>query len=58
MYIKTLELSSLMPFGKYKDEQVEDLIYDQPRYITWCYENEVVSFDVDVIRKLEDRKLI
>ncbi len=53
-----LRLDSLMPFGKYLGEQVEDLIYDDPSYLAWCVSEEVTPFDDEVIKKLEERKII
>lgn len=55
---KPLRLSDTMPFGKYKGEQIEDLIYDEPNYIAWLYNEEVVEFDIYVIQELEEKKII
>jgi len=54
----SLRLSDSMPFGKHKGEEIEDLIYDQPGYLAWCVNDEVVEFDSEVIKQLEDRKII
>ena len=40
-----LTLDDLFTFGKHKTEMVEDVIDDDPRYIEWLVENEVVQFD-------------
>jgi len=53
-----LRLSDSMPFGKHKGEEIEDLIYDQPGYLAWCVNEEVVIFDSEVIKQLEDKKII
>ncbi len=47
-----------MPFGKHKGEQIEDLIYDEPNYMAWLYNEEVVEFDIYVIQELEEKKII
>lgn len=51
-------LTDVLKFGKYKGEQIEDLIYDDPGYISWLYEEEVIEFDEDTIRIMEERKII
>lgn len=54
-----LRLSDLIPFGKkHKGDQVEDLIYDDPSYLAWCVNEEVCEFDDEVIKQLEDKKII
>ena len=53
-----LRLSDSMPFGKHKGEEIEDLIYDQPGYLAWCVSEEVVVLDSEVIKQLEDKKII
>ncbi len=51
-------LEDVIKFGKHKGEQIEDLIYDEPGYMTWLYEEEVIAFDEEVIRIMEERKII
>ena len=58
MPYKELGLDDFMPFGKYKGEQIEDLIYDQPNYLMWCYQEEVVSFDEATIKLMGEKKII
>jgi len=53
-----LMLSDVMPFGKHKDVQIEDLIYDEPRYMTWLAEETDTDFDIEVTKLMEERKLI
>jgi len=50
-----LTLESILSFGKYKGEQVEDLIEDDPSYIQWMVENEIRLFDEEVLEKLNDK---
>ncbi len=51
-------LTDHISFGKYKGEQIEDLIYDDPGYMAWLYEEEVIAFDEEVIRIMEERKIV
>ncbi len=55
---RTMSLTSVFHFGKNKGQQVEDLIYDDPNYLAWCVNEEVVEFDEEVTRQLEERKII
>lgn len=55
---RPLRLSDPMPFGKHKGEEIEDLIYDQPNYLAWCVNEEIVTFDGEVTKQLEDKKII
>lgn len=56
--MKQLSLTDYLPFGKYKGAQVEDILYDDPGYMAWMYQEQVVQFDEHVIKNMEDRKLI
>lgn len=58
MAYKELKLTDVMPFGKHKGEQIEDLIYDDPSYLAWLINEEMVDFDVAVLETLEERKVI
>lgn len=51
-------LDTIMPFGKHQGSMIEDIIDDDPDYMAWMYENDIVTFDLEVIRKLEDNKVI
>ena len=53
-----LKLYHTMPFGKHKGEQVEDLIYDQPDYITWLAENTDIEFAPETMKLMEEKKLV
>jgi hypothetical protein len=55
---RPLRLTDVFKFGKYKDGQVEDIIYDDPGYMAWCVNESVVSFDEEVMRQLEEMKII
>ena len=55
---RPLRLDNHMPFGKHDGEQIEDLIDDQPGYMAWLVENEIIALDAEVIKKLEERKII
>jgi len=42
-------LDDCFVFGKHVGEQLEDVIEDDPGYIEWCCENQVVSFDEEAL---------
>lgn len=42
---KLMGLESMFSFGKYKGQQLEDVITDDPSYIEWLIDGDVVSFD-------------
>jgi len=56
--LNELRLSDVMPFGKHKGQEIEDLIHDHPDYLAWCVNEEVVNFDEEVINQLSERKII
>ena len=43
-----LGLDSVFTFGKYKGEQVEDILDDDREYIVWLTESTDVEFDTEV----------
>lgn len=48
----TMGLDSLFTFGKYGPparEQLEDVIDDDPDYIRWLVENDIVDFDEEAM---------
>lgn len=53
-----LSLEDVFPFGRHKDEQLEDVIGDNPSYFTWAIDNNIFDFGEDVIHVLEQKKLI
>lgn len=55
---RPLRLSDPMPFGKHEDEEIEDIIYDHPDYMAWLVRDEIIKLDSEVIKVLEDRKII
>lgn len=57
-WFEELGLADCMPFGKYQDKQIEDLICDDPLYLQWCVNEEVVKFDEEVTKQLEEMKVI
>ena len=50
-----LGLDSVFIFGKHKGDQVEDVIEDDPGYIEWCCDNEVVIFDEETLELISKR---
>ena len=53
-----LTLEDFLGFGKHKGEQIEDILHDDPSYLSWLYETKDELFAEDVIAALENRKLI
>ncbi len=58
MGFRPLRLSDSMPFGKHKGQEIEDLIYDEQSYLAWCVNEEIVVFDDEVTKQLEEKKII
>jgi len=55
---RILYLDSTMPFGMHTGEMIEDMLDDEPDYMSWLYEQSNIEFDLEVIRQMEDRKII
>ncbi len=53
-----MELDSIFTFGKYKGEMLEDVIKDNPSYMEWLVENDVVPLSLEVMKLLSERKII
>lgn len=53
-----LSLDSILPFGKYRGYQLEDVIQDDPNYISWLVDNTNYSFDEEVMQLLTKKKII
>jgi len=51
-------LDSFILFGKYDGMQIEDIIEDDPSYIAWMYEQDNFGFNEDVLKVLEEKKII
>jgi hypothetical protein len=45
-------------FGKHMNDQVEDVIHDDPEYIAWLIEEEVVEFDEGAMALIEKQKIV
>lgn len=43
-----MDLDSIFKFGKYKGQELEDIIEDDPGYIRWLMDNEVAEFTTAV----------
>ncbi len=56
--VRMYGLTDFILFGKHDGEQIEDILEDDPGYIVWMYEQDSFGFDDEVIKILEDRKLI
>jgi uncharacterized protein (DUF3820 family) len=53
-----LTLEDSMPFGKYKGRQIEDLMYDEPKYLAWLVENDIVQFEQAALDAFAEKKII
>jgi len=53
-----LGLEDHMPWGKHQDEQIEDLIYDDPDFIQWLCEQDLFEWAPDAQALIEKQKLI
>lgn len=53
-----LTLESILNFGKHKGRQVEDLIDDEPGYLTWLCEKEIRPFDEEALARFADEGII
>lgn len=53
-----LTLEHSFTFGKHINEQVEDVIGDDPSYLEFLMNNGFEHFAEDVIRVLEEKKII
>jgi len=51
-------MEDTLDFGKHAEEQIEDILQDDPQYLVWMYNNDVRQFEQDVIDALAERKLI
>lgn len=51
-------LNTIMPFGSHQGEMIEDMLDDEPDYLAWLYQCDNIEFDLEVIREMEDRKII
>lgn len=53
--LNELSLDDIFTFGKHKSHQVEDVIEDDPMYIRWLVEADVVTFDEEVMQLLSKK---
>ncbi len=51
------KLCDALLFGKHDGKIIEEVIEDDPDYITWMYENDF-KFDDETIALMEERKII
>jgi hypothetical protein len=51
-----MNLEGTLKFGKYKGQQVEDVVEDDPGYIRWLVENTDTHFDDEVLETLSKRE--
>ena len=58
MVTDEMEFNSIFAFGKHKGDMLEDVIEDDPKYMEWLVDNDVVSLASDVIDRLAERKIV
>ena len=54
---KVMGLESIFTFGKYKGDQLEDVITDDPGYIEWLSDGNVVLFDAKASLLISQKKI-
>lgn len=52
-------LEDLFEFGhnSHQGDQLEDVIEDDPSYIAWCIDQDVVEFDEEAMKLIHERKI-
>lgn len=53
-----LGLEDMMPFGKHRMCQIEDLVYDEPGYMRWLAEDTDTDLDQEVLDLMVEQKII
>lgn len=48
-------LEGIFTFTKHEGDQLEDVIYDDPDFIEWCCNNEVINFDEEALELISKR---
>jgi len=51
-------LQDTFKFGKHKGEQVEDVMQDDPGYIAWTAENDVVDYDEEAMEMISKLRIV
>ena len=47
-----LGMDDKMPFGQYKDTEIEEILGDDPEYLKWVAEDTDTEFDAEVMDKI------
>ncbi len=55
---ENMALDDCFEFGKCQAEMLEDVMNDEPSYIVWALDNEVISLDDDAREEAERLKII
>ncbi len=58
MGIYNYGLDDIFAFGKHKDEQVEDVIEDDPKYIEWLIMEGVAMFDDETLELIARKGIV
>lgn len=50
----TLGLASTLKFGKYKNRRINDIIEEDPKYLEWAVNDNVILLDDEAYTELQD----
>ncbi len=53
-----MDLDDVFNFGKYTGLQLEDVIEDDPQYIAWICENELIEFSEEVLELITKKGIV
>jgi len=54
---REMTLEDMFTFGKHNRSQLEDVIGDDPDYIRWLIENDVVQFDEEALELISKKRI-
>lgn len=49
--VHNLGIDDVMPFGKYKGIEIEEIFEDDPEYMVWATQNEIANFDEEILER-------
>ena len=53
-----MELDDVFRFGKYTGLKLDDIIEQDPQYIAWICENELIDFSEEVLELITERGIV
>ncbi len=51
--VPEIGLETIMPFGKYRGYLLSELVVKDPKYLIFCYRNNILWFDQNVLNMVE-----